>query len=234
VATALFNIRSASRDRLNRRAVAHLGATPAACLRGGVGMLIDYTIVASPLGRLLFAATARGASAVYLGESDARLEAALRMEYPRARICRVAHGSSNLAGCVEKILAHLRGHEPHLDLPADVPATAFQQRVWEELRRIPCGATRTYSEIARAIGRPSAARAVARACAANPVALVVPCHRVIRAHGHLAGYRWGIGRKLALLERESTLPNSKKKLLSGGETCGGFCGFTANRLVAAV
>ncbi len=197
-------------------------------------MLIDYTIVASPLGRLLVAATGRGASAVYLGESDANLEAALRKEYPRARICRAVRGASHLEGCVEKILAHLRGHDPHLDLPTDVPATAFERRVWEELRRIPCGGTRTYSEIARAIGRPSAARAVARACAANPVALVVPCHRVVRAHGHLAGYRWGIRRKQSLLERESTLPNRKKKLPSGGETCGGICGFTANRLIAAV
>ncbi len=166
-------------------------------------MRIEYTIVASPLGRLLVGATDRGASAVYLGESDARLKGALRKEYPGARISRGARGSSNLESCVEKILAHLRGREPSADLPADVRGTAFERRVWEELRRIPYGATRTYSEIARAIGRPSAMRAVARACAANPVALVVPCHRVVRQDGHLAGYRWGIGRKRALLERES-------------------------------
>ncbi len=209
MATALLNARSSSRSSLYKRAPAHLGATPTAHRRRA-GMLIDYTIVASPLGRLLVAATVRGACAIYLGESDANLEAALRKEYPRARICRVAHGSTILEPCVEKILAHLRGHDPHLDLPADVPATAFQRRVWEELRRIPCGATRAYSEIARAIGRPSAARAVARACATNPLALVVPCHRVVGADGNLAGYRWGIYRKQALLERESTLPNRKK------------------------
>jgi len=166
-------------------------------------MDIEYAIVASPLGRLLVGATRRGVSAVYFGESDARLEAVLRKEYPRARISRSLRSSGDLEGWIAKILAYLRGGNSSLDVPTDVPGTPFQRRVWQELRRIPAGATRTYSEIARAIGRPTAIRAVARACATNPVALVGPCHRVVRADGRLAGYRWGLDRKQALLELES-------------------------------
>ena len=169
----------------------------------GPEMSIEYSIVPSPLGRLLVAATSRSASAVYFGESDAHLESSLRRQYPGARISRDEDGFAILKSFVGKILAYLHGRETHLDLPTDVAGTAFELRVWEELRRIPYGATRTYSEIARAIGQPSAVRAVARACAANPVALVVPCHRVIRADGRLAGYRGGIKRKRALLEMES-------------------------------
>ena len=145
-------------------------------------------------------ATQRGISALYLGKDDAALQAALRKEYPRAEISRDRNG---LEGWVAKILDHLRGHEPNLDLPTDVQATAFQRRVWEELRKIPYGATRTYSQVARAIGKPKAIRAVARACATNPVSVVVPCHRVVRQDGNLAGYRWGLDRKLKLLEQES-------------------------------
>lgn len=199
VTTALYDAGYGSSSRLYERAPAHLGMTPAQYRQGGAGMRIEYTIVASPLGRLLVGATARGISAVCLGDSDARLKDALRKEYPHGEIFRDANG---LRGSVEKILAHLHGHEPNLDLPTDVQATAFQRRVWEELRRIPYGATRTYSEVAKTIGRPSAIRAVARACAANPVALIVPCHRVVRENGNLGGYRWGIHRKQALLRRE--------------------------------
>jgi AraC family transcriptional regulator of adaptative response/methylated-DNA-[protein]-cysteine methyltransferase len=162
-------------------------------------MSIHYTIVNSPLGRLLVGATDRGVSALYLGESDARLEAALRKEYPRADVRRDHNGLESWVG---KILDHLQGQQPHLDLPTDVQATAFQRRVWEELRRIPYGTTKTYGEVARAIGRPSAIRAVARACATNPVSVVVPCHRVVREDGNLAGYRWGLDRKRALLAKE--------------------------------
>jgi AraC family transcriptional regulator of adaptative response/methylated-DNA-[protein]-cysteine methyltransferase len=174
--------------------------TPATYRRGGEGMQIHYTFADSPLGRMLVGATDRGISALYIGDSDSKLEAALRKEYPRAEISRDRNG---LSKWLQKILAHLRGREPHLDLPTDVQATAFQRRVWEELRRIPYGATRTYSEVARSIGRPTAIRAVARACATNPVSVVVPCHRVVREDGNLAGYRWGVDRKRALLEHES-------------------------------
>jgi AraC family transcriptional regulator, regulatory protein of adaptative response / methylated-DNA-[protein]-cysteine methyltransferase len=200
VTTALYDAGFGSSSRLYERAPSHLGMTPATYRRGGEGMRIHYTIASSPLGRLLVGATDRGISALYLGESDARLEAALQKEYPRAEIRRDRNG---MESWIEQILAHLRGRAPHLDLPTDVQATAFQRRVWEELRRIPYGKTKTYSEVARAIGRPTAVRAVARACATNPVSVVVPCHRVVREDGNLAGYRWGIQRKRALLEHET-------------------------------
>ncbi|MGB0035605.1 MAG: bifunctional DNA-binding transcriptional regulator/O6-methylguanine-DNA methyltransferase Ada, partial [Candidatus Acidiferrales bacterium] len=200
VTTALYDAGFGSSSRLYERAPSQLGMTPATYRQGGAGMQIRYTIVSSPLGRLLVGATDRGISALYLGESDAKLETALEKEYPRADIHRDRDG---LEGWVGKIMAHLRGQEPQIDLPTDVQATAFQRRVWEELRRIPYGTTRTYSQVARAIGRPTAIRAVARACATNPVSVVVPCHRVVREDGNLAGYRWGLDRKRALIEHES-------------------------------
>ncbi len=200
VTTALYEAGYGSSSRLYERAPAHLGMTPATYRRGGQGMRIAYTIVPCPLGRLLVAATAKGISAVYLGDRDRPLEAALAQEYPGAQILRDRNG---LRGWVSALLRHLRGQEPHLQLPLDVQATAFQRRVWEELKQIPYGSTRSYSEIARAIGRPGATRAVARACATNPVSIVVPCHRVVRGDGNLAGYRWGLERKRALLEHES-------------------------------
>jgi AraC family transcriptional regulator, regulatory protein of adaptative response / methylated-DNA-[protein]-cysteine methyltransferase len=200
VTTALYDAGFGSSSRLYERAPSHLGMTPATYRQGGAGMKIRYTIATSPLGRLLVGATERGISAVYLGESDAPLEAALNEEYPRAEIQRDRNGMEKWVG---KILDHLRGHEPNLDLPTDLQATAFQRRVWEELRRIPYGKTRTYSQVARAIGQPTAVRAVARACATNPVSVVVPCHRVVREDGNLAGYRWGLERKRELLEHEA-------------------------------
>jgi len=207
VTTALYDAGFGSSSRLYERAPSQLGMTPATYRQGGTGMRMNYTIVESPLGRLLVGATDRGISAVYLGESDARLESALQKEYPRAEIQRDRNG---LEGGVSKILEHLRGREPNLDLPTDVQATAFQRRVWEELRRIPYGTTRTYSQVAQAIGQPEAFRAVARACATNPVSVVVPCHRVVRRDGKLAGYRWGLERKQALLEHESAGAGAKK------------------------
>ena len=163
-------------------------------------MSIDYTIVDSPLGRLLVAATARGVCAVSFGDEDKALESALRAEYPAATLRRDA---TDLKAWVAALLGHLDGEQPRLDLPLDLRATAFQLRVWEEMRKIPYGSTRSYKEIAEAIGRPTATRAVARACATNPVALINPCHRVIRGDGTLSGYRWGLGRKELLLTREA-------------------------------
>jgi AraC family transcriptional regulator of adaptative response/methylated-DNA-[protein]-cysteine methyltransferase len=211
VTTALYDAGYSSSSRLYERSPSQLGMTPATYRQGGAGMQIHYTIVGSPLGRLLVGATDRGISALYLGEKDASLESALRKEYPRAEIDSDSARSKNLAGWLGKILAHLRGKEPHLNLPTDVQATAFRRRVWEELKRIPYGATRTYSEVARAIGHPKAIRAVASACAMNPVSVVVPCHRVVRADGNLAGYRWGLDRKRALLEQESNAVGSEDR-----------------------
>jgi AraC family transcriptional regulator, regulatory protein of adaptative response / methylated-DNA-[protein]-cysteine methyltransferase len=208
VTTALYDAGFGSSSRLYERAPGQLGMTPATYRQGGAGMKIHYTIVSSPLGRLLVGATDRGISALYLGKEDGPLESSLRKEYPRAEIQRDRNG---LEGWVGKILQHLRGREPNLDLPTDVQATAFQRRVWEELRKIPYGATRTYSQVARAIGKPTAIRAVARACATNPVSVVVPCHRVVREDGNLAGYRWGLERKQALLEHESAGRGEKQQ-----------------------
>ncbi len=208
VTTALYDAGFGSSSRLYERAPAQLGMTPATYRQGGAGMKIHYTIASSPLGRLLVGATNRGISALYLGKDDGPLESALRKEYPRAEIQRDKNG---LEGWIGKILEHLRGREPNLDLPTDVQATAFQRRVWEELRKIPYGTTRTYSQVARAIGKPRAIRAVARACATNPVSVVVPCHRVVREDGNLAGYRWGLERKLALLQHESAGRGEKKQ-----------------------
>jgi AraC family transcriptional regulator of adaptative response/methylated-DNA-[protein]-cysteine methyltransferase len=199
VTTALHEVSYGSASRLYEKSDAQLGMTPATYRRGGRGMNISYTIAPCSLGRVLVAATERGISAVYLGDRDSDLAAALRKEYPRAAIrC----GSGEHAKWVRAIVRHLAGSNPRLDLPTDVVDTAFQRRVWEALRSIPLGATRTYSEVARSIGQPSAIRAVARACATNPAAIVVPCHRVVRTDGTLGGYRWGLERKQSLLERE--------------------------------
>jgi AraC family transcriptional regulator of adaptative response/methylated-DNA-[protein]-cysteine methyltransferase len=199
VTSAMYDAGYGSSSRLYERAPAQLGMTPGAYRRGGKGMCIGYTIVDSPLGRLLVGATERGVCAVSLGDDDATLEAALTREYPAAQIAR---DDTGLTPWVEPILRHLAGIQPHLELPIDVQVTAFQRRVLDALRTIPYGATRTYAEVARSLGQPSATRAVARACATNPVAVVVPCHRVIGADGSLTGYRWGIERKRTLLEHE--------------------------------
>jgi AraC family transcriptional regulator, regulatory protein of adaptative response / methylated-DNA-[protein]-cysteine methyltransferase len=200
VTTALYNAGYGSSSRLYEQTPAQLGMTPSAYRQGGKNMRIGYTIVDCPLGRLLIAATAKGICAICLGDEDAALETALFNEYPAAEIqC----DGVELSQWVGALLRHLRGQEPQLDLPIDVQATAFQWRVWQALRAIPYGSTRSYGEIAEALGDAKAARAVARACATNPVALVVPCHRVIREDGGLGGYRWGMERKRQLLEQEA-------------------------------
>lgn len=199
VTAALYDAGYGSSSRLYERAASRLGMTPAAYRRGGAGTTIRYTTAATPLGRLLVGGTDRGVCAVALGDAEARLLDNLRDEYPAARLAR---DDAGLAAPVQAILAYLDGRRPHLDLPLDVRATAFQGRVWDALRTIPFGATRSYEDVARAIGRPAAVRAVAAACAANPVSLLIPCHRVIRKNGGLGGYRWGLERKRALLERE--------------------------------
>ncbi len=208
VTTAMYDAGFGSSSRLYERAPGQMGMTPAAYRRGGQGMAISYTIAPCPLGRVLVAATQRGVSAVYLGDSDEPLKKALAQEYPRAEIHQDAAG---IGPWVRGIVRHLRGQEPHIDLPLDVQATAFQRRVWEELQRIPYGSTKSYTEVARAIGKPKAIRAVARACATNPVSIVVPCHRVVREDGNLAGYRWGLERKKTLISRERSLASREKR-----------------------
>lgn len=199
ITDALYTTGYGSASRVYERSDAHLGMTPATYQKGGQGMKIRYTTARSSLGEVLVGATERGVSAVYLGDAAARLVSELREEYPRAEIVAEKGGFSQW---VEEIVARSEGSAPRRELPLDLQATAFQRRVWQELQRIPRGSTRTYRQIAQAVGKPRAVRAVARACATNPVSIVVPCHRVVRADGNLAGYRWGISRKEKLLERE--------------------------------
>jgi len=199
VTHAIYDAGFGSSRAVYERAHSEFGMTPARYRRGGSGVRIGYEIVDSPLGRLLVGATPHGVSSVCLGEADRTLERALHDEYPNAQIER---GGPHLRGYVEKILGFLRGKEPHLDLPVDIQATAFRRKVWEALRAIPYGQTRSYGEIAAAIGEPKAARAVGQACGANPVALVIPCHRAVRGDGATGGYRWGPARKAKILAQE--------------------------------
>jgi len=200
VSPALYEAGYSSTSRVYEHAHEQLGMTPATYARGGAGVGIAYVTVPTSLGRLLVAATERGVCRVALGDDPAVLEAELIAEFPAARV--VEDKSGKLTAWVSAILAYLDGREPDLELPLDIRATAFQRRVWQELRQIPFGETRTYAEVAQAIGQPKATRAVAQACATNPVALVIPCHRVVREDGDLGGYRWGMERKRALLKRE--------------------------------
>jgi AraC family transcriptional regulator of adaptative response/methylated-DNA-[protein]-cysteine methyltransferase len=201
VAAATYEAGYGSGSRVYERAPAALGMTPGSYARGGAGSAVRYAIVGCGLGRLLVAATSRGVCSVKLGSSDRALEDELREEYPAARL---NPGDERLAGIVERILGSLEPGAPDPRLPLDIRATAFQRRVWRELQRIPRGSTRSYAEVARRLGQPAAARAVARACATNPVAIVVPCHRVVRGDGALGGYHWGLTRKRALLDGEKS------------------------------
>jgi AraC family transcriptional regulator, regulatory protein of adaptative response / methylated-DNA-[protein]-cysteine methyltransferase len=199
VTTALYDAGFSSPSRLYENSTQQLGMTPGTYRRGGAGAVITFAIAPTPLGRMLVAATERGLCAVRLGESAPELERDLREEFHAAELHR---DDAAMGRYIEPLLASVRGENTTVDLPLDVLATAFQKKVWETLRTIPRGETRSYTEIAREIGDPNAVRAVARACASNPVALAVPCHRVVRSDGDLAAYRWGIERKKKLLESE--------------------------------
>ncbi|HXD33487.1 MAG TPA: bifunctional DNA-binding transcriptional regulator/O6-methylguanine-DNA methyltransferase Ada [Pyrinomonadaceae bacterium] len=199
ITSAMYDAGYGSSSRLYERSTAELGMTPATYSRNGRGAKIDFAITECELGWLMVAATEKGVCAVRLGSNPNKLEQDLRDEFSAAQINRDA---GHLTKSVEAILEHLKGSRPNLQLPLDVQATAFQRLVWEALRAIPYGSTRSYSQVAQSIGRPSAVRAVARACATNPVALVVPCHRVIGSDKSLSGYRWGLDRKKKLLETE--------------------------------
>lgn len=213
VSRATYGAGYGSSSRVYESADAQLGMTPATYQRGGAGAHIDYVVAKTSLGYLLVAATERGVCAVTLGDDPTTLEVVLANEYPAAIRQRVASGespmmpnaapSSQLASWVSDIVASIEGRRAGSELPLDLRATAFQWKVWRELQKIPAGETRSYSEVAAAIGSPKAVRAVASACAQNRVALVIPCHRVLRRGGELGGYRWGIERKRQLIEKES-------------------------------
>lgn len=207
VAGATFEAGYGSSSRVYERADAALGMTPANYARGGQGQLIRYGIAPCALGLVLVAATDRGICRVELGSSEAIMIGHLRSEFPAAEIERDERA---LAKFVAEILRRLEGAAPHKELPLDIRATAFQRQVWEELRRIPVGETRSYAEIAAAIGKPAAVRAVGNACANNPVAIAIPCHRVLRNNGKLGGYAWGIQRKQALIAAEQAGAGSRE------------------------
>jgi AraC family transcriptional regulator of adaptative response/methylated-DNA-[protein]-cysteine methyltransferase len=200
VTNSLYNAGFTSKSRLYEKTPAQLGVSPGLFRRGGRGLRIGYTIVDSRIGRVLLAATERGACAVCMGASDEAVEAALKEDYYAADLHRDDVGMQKWA---EAMLSYFDGQEFPRDLPLDVQATAFQWKVWKEIRSIPYGLTATYSNIAKSLGAPQATRAVARACATNPVAIVIPCHRVIGKDGSLRGYAWGVKRKKTLLSLEN-------------------------------
>ncbi|MEO6249350.1 MAG: methylated-DNA--[protein]-cysteine S-methyltransferase [Luteimonas sp.] len=206
ITDAVYDAGFGSGSRVYEQANALLGMTPADYRRGGAGAELRYTTLATALGQLLVAATERGICAVSIGNDDDALLTELRTEFPQARIERIDNGRDEwLSAVVERVLAEISGAAP-TDAPLpplDLRATAFQWRVWQALTRIPRGETRSYAQIAEAIEAPRAARAVARACASNRLAVVVPCHRVVRADGQPGGWRWGPPRKRRLLKLES-------------------------------
>lgn len=197
--SAIYESGFGSSSRLYENVSEKLGMTPRVYAKGGENMKIRYTIADCDLGKLLVARTAKGVCAVTFGDDEKTLTENLEKEYPKAEIRR---DTGDLKEFVEAILANLAGKNKTLDLPLDLQATAFQMRVWDVLRKIPYGETVSYQEIAEKLGNKRAVRAVATACASNRVALVIPCHRVVRSNGDLSGYRWGIERKKKILEKE--------------------------------
>jgi len=201
VSAALYDAGYGSPSRVYEAGAARLGMTPARYRAGGEGETIRWSLVDTALGRALVAATQRGVCLVELGRDEASLEARLRSEFPRARLQRVDAGRDEFLGPrVRAVAARLAGDGA--DVAVDLIGTAFQKKVWDALMRIPSGETRSYAQLAAQLGQPDAARAVASACARNKVAIVVPCHRVIRGDGSPGGYRWGLPLKQQLLERE--------------------------------
>jgi AraC family transcriptional regulator, regulatory protein of adaptative response / methylated-DNA-[protein]-cysteine methyltransferase len=199
VTTALYEAGFGSSSRLYEGAHGQLGMTPAELRGGGLNIRIRYSITDSPLDKMLVAMTDVGICAISFGLLESELEDDLAARFPLAELRRDQEG---LGSVVRQVVTHLSEHPAVLDLPLDVRATAFQKRVWMALQKIPRGETRSYGEIAESLGQPTAARAVARACSQNPVAVVIPCHRVVGKSGSLTGYRWGVQRKQYLLAME--------------------------------
>ena len=203
VTEAIYGAGFNSNSRFYERSPETLGMTPSEYRGGGNGVAIRYAITSCPLGLVLVAGTARGICSVRFGDVRVKLERELRQDFPKAVFEKPDRAFD---AWVTAIVEHVKHPAGRIDLPLDIRGTAFQQRVWQALREIPVGQTASYREVAARIGHPSAVRAVARACATNPVAAIVPCHRVIRSDGGLSGYRWGVGRKRQLLKREGTMP----------------------------
>ena len=201
VTRALYDAGFSSSSRLYERTASQLGMTPDKYRRGAIAATIRYACVDSPLGRMLVAATEKGICAIQFADTDEELVEGLKHEFPFAAR---QQDDESMRSWTKMVLDRIQGHKLNRQLPLDIQATAFQRRVWSHLQRLPFGTTQSYGEVAKAIGRPSAARAVARACATNPVAVAIPCHRVVREDGEMGGYRWGVERKRTLLaiERE--------------------------------
>ena len=202
ITNAIYDAGYGSSSRLYEAAAAQLGMTPASYGKGGRGAVIDYAIADCSMGKLLVATTSKGVCSVKLGDSTTALKEDLLKEFPLAE---VRNDAKALRAELEAVLNYLANKSPRIDLPLDIRATAFQRQVWEQLRAIPLGQTHSYTKVAKAIGHDKAVRAVARACATNPVALVIPCHRVIREDESLGGYRWGLERKKRLLQNEKEM-----------------------------
>jgi len=200
VTRAMYDAGYSSSSRLYERTASQLGMTPDKYRRGAIAASIRYTCTDSPLGRMLIAATQKGICAIQFADSDEELEEGVKREFPFAIRRR---DDQAMQSWKESLLRQMQGESLNSTLPLDIQATAFQRRVWSYLQKIPFGETRSYAAVAKGIGRPSAMRAVARACATNPVAVAIPCHRVVRKSGEMGGYRWGVERKKALLEMES-------------------------------
>ena len=211
VTDALYNAGYQSSSSVYERTPVQLGMTPTAYRKGGKGMRIGYSIVESQLGYVLVAATDRGVAAVRFGDSEQAIEADFGREYPKAELIR---DDEQLSPWVNLLLLSLQGQPATQQVLLDVYATNFQWKVWQALRAIPVGQTRSYQEIAQAIGQPTATRAVAQACAANPVAVLIPCHRVVRNNGQLGGYHWGVERKQQLLANEHAVPAASSSYAS--------------------
>jgi AraC family transcriptional regulator of adaptative response/methylated-DNA-[protein]-cysteine methyltransferase len=199
VTRAMYDAGYGSSSRLYERTASQLGMTPDKYRRGAIAATIRYACADSPLGRMLIGATEKGICSIQFGRTDGELIEGLKREFPFAAR-KVDDGG--LRSWIVALLKHMHGKSLNSALPLDIRATAFQRRVWTYLQSIPFGATKSYSQVAKAIGHPSACRAVARACATNPVAVAIPCHRVVRQDGSMGGYRWGVERKKALLEME--------------------------------
>jgi AraC family transcriptional regulator of adaptative response/methylated-DNA-[protein]-cysteine methyltransferase len=210
VTAAIYDAGYGSSSRVYERSDAHLGMTPKQYRDGGSNLIITHTMVDSPAGKLMIGATDRGICFVQFGANREELLRALEAEYPAALLEAMRDPAPPVfRQWITALSAHLAGkQQPHKDLPLDIRATAFQMRVWNYLQSIPYGQTRSYSEVAAAIGQPRAARAVANACARNTVAILIPCHRVIRGTGEPGGYRWGLDRKKKLLQVEQSLPTA--------------------------
>jgi AraC family transcriptional regulator, regulatory protein of adaptative response / methylated-DNA-[protein]-cysteine methyltransferase len=207
VTRAMYDAGYGSSSRLYEKTASQLGMTPDKYRRGAIAATIRYTCAGSPLGRMLIAATDRGICSIQFARTDGELIEGLKREFPfAARKLDNRDDEGGMKAWVDALLRHMRGKTLDSDskLPLDIRATAFQRRVWKYLQSIPFGATRSYSQVAKGIGQPRAVRAVARACATNPVAVAIPCHRIVRQDGSMGGYRWGIERKKALLEMEQS------------------------------